>query len=201
MRDPISVKDFTALLNMAVDEHKLDPAKTYVEFTWWDGIFKPFVCTDCNNSTSTYILVFGEEPCNKFSLKHKGFDIPTGFYINKTAVYADQVLHRPLTVKNLLGSDMAEFDNVKFLFANSPINYYVDINPFKTRVYKNMGDETILALYAEDRDSGEWMPFSRMSGSRIELVDDSRAWMASDACDGPAEPDPPSIDECTGCAI
>lgn len=192
MREPISVKDFMALLNMAVDEHKLDPAKTYVEFTWWDGIFKPLTCTDCNNSTSTYILVFGEEPCNKFSLKHKGFDIPTGFYINKTAVYTDQVLHRPLTVKNLLGGDMAEFDNVKFLFANSPINYYVDINPFRTRVYKNMGDETILALYAEDRDSGEWMPFSGMSGSRIELVDDSRARMASDACDGPAEPDPPA---------
>ena len=202
MREPISVKDFTALLNMAVDEHKLDPAKTYVEFTWWDGIFKPLVCTDCNNSTSTYILVFGDEPCNKFRTKRNGLEVPTGFYIDRSAVYADQVLHRPLTVSRLLNSsDMANFSNVKFLFANSPINYYVDINPFKTRVYRNMGDETILALYAEDRDSGEWMPFSMMSGFKIWLIDDSRARIASDACDGPAEPDPPSIDECAGCAI
>ena len=195
MREPISVKDFTALLNMAVDEHKLDPNKTYVEFTWWDGIFKPLVCTDCNSGTSTYILVFGDEPCNKFHTRCNGFEVTTGFYINRSAVYADQVLHRPLTVSRLLNSsDMANFNNVKFLFSNSPINYYVDINPFRTRVYRNMGGETILALYAEDRDSGEWMPFSRMSGSRIELVDDSRMCVASDEY-GSAEPDPPAETE------
>ena len=193
MRESISAKDFITLLNMAVDEHKLNSNKTYVEFTWWDNIFKPLVCTDYNSGMSTYILVFGNELCNKFSANRNGLEVPTGFYIDKNAIYADQVLRRPLTVGRLLNdSYMKNFNNVKFLFSNSPINYYVDINPFKTRVYRNMGDETILALYAEDRDSSEWRPFSRMSGSKIELVDDSRMCVASGAYDS-TESDPESI--------
>ena len=79
-----------------------------------------------------------------------------------------------MTVSKIMDSKfMLQFDTVKFLFSNSPINYYVDINPYKTRVYKNRGGETILALYAEDRDSGEWQPISGMKPDHIMLIDNN----------------------------
>ena len=143
MREPISAADFNKLLHMAVDEHRLDPENTYIEFTWWDGVFRPLTCTDCDSSS--FILVFGDDRCNTFGVKREGLDMPTGFYVFKDAVYANQVLHRPLTVKNVMDGRLTDFDGVKFLFSNSPVNYYVDINPFKTRVYRNLGGETILA--------------------------------------------------------
>ena len=70
-------------------------------------------------------------------------------------------------------SFMLQFYDVEFLFSNSPINYYVGINPFKTCIYKNRSNDTILALYAEDRDSGEYKSFSKMIPSYIHMTDDS----------------------------
>ena len=79
-----------------------------------------------------------------------------------------------MTVSQIMDSRfMLQFDTVKFLFSNSPVNYRVDVNPYKTRVYKNQAGDTILALYAEDRDGGEWRPISGMKPDHIRLIDDS----------------------------
>ena len=164
------------LLHMAVDRHGLDPANTYIEFTWWDNVFKPMTGFDCGmaGDKSWGILVFGDKNCNTFHKRDDGIVVPTGFWINRDAVYMDQVVHRPTTLKSLMDSPMLlEQDEVRFLFANSPINYYVYINPFKTRVYRNWAKECVLAIYADDRDSGEYRPFSELKPGHIELIDDN----------------------------
>jgi hypothetical protein len=66
---------------------------------------------------------------------------------------------------------------VKFLFCSSPINYFVGINPFKTRIYKNRNDETILSLYVDDRDSGEYSSIEKLK------ADDIRIFTEYDAAD------------------
>ena len=168
--------ELNSLLHMAVDRHGLDPAKTYIEFTWWDNVFKPMTDFDCgmDGDKSWGLLVFGEENCNTFYKRSDGIVVPTGFWINKDAVYIDWVVHRPKTLKWLMDDPMLlEHDEVRFLFANSPINYYVGINPFKTRVFRNMANECVLAFYADDRDSGEFRPFSELKPDHIELIDDS----------------------------
>lgn len=174
MREPISTKDFNKLLHMAVEKYGLDPAKTYVEFTWWDKKYRPLDITDCNWEKSEFVMVFGDTLCNTFYKNGDGFVIPTGFWILENAAYAEQVVHRPMRVSQLMDDEfMLQFDTVKFLFSNSPVNYRVDVNPYKTRVYRNRAGETILALYAEDRDGGEWRPISEMKPDYIGLVDDS----------------------------
>lgn len=164
--------ELNKLLHMAVDKHSLDPKNTFVEFTWWDdGVFRPLTDIDCDRGKSRFIMVFGDELCNGRWKNRDGFVIPTGFYIWKDAKSMDKVVHRPLTVSQLIDNEfMLEFENVGFLFSNSPINYWVDINPFKTRVYKNDNGETILSFYAEDRDSGEWLPFSSMTPDSIKQI-------------------------------
>jgi len=52
----------------------------------------------------------------------------------------------------------------------SPKNFSVDVNPFKTVVYKNIAKDNVLALYADDRDSGEFKPFSELKPGNIKLV-------------------------------
>ena len=42
-----------------------------------------------------------------------------------------------------------------------------------SRRCRNRAGETILALYAEDRDSSEWQPISRMKPDHIRMIDDS----------------------------
>ena len=171
-RHLITTQQFNKLLQLAVDKYQLDPKKTYVEITWWDDVFKPLCLTDCDWEDSCSILLFGSTPCNSY--KHLANDIkfPTGFWIWNDATYADKVLHRPMNVDWLLNSSfMAQFDNVKFLFENSPVNYYVDINPFKTRVYRNREGETILCFYVDDRDSGEWQPFDVLTEKSIKMFD------------------------------
>lgn len=172
MNKPITTTDFNKLLHMAVDKHKIDPYNTYVEFTWRDdGMFRPLTCTDCVRKKNQFIMVFGDNLCNVRWKNKDGYTIPTGFYIWKDAKSIYQVTHRPLTVNKLMDSKfMLEFDTVGFLFANSPINYLVDINPFKTRIYKNDDGETILAFYAEDRDFGEWRPMSNMTPDHIKMI-------------------------------
>lgn len=59
MNDPITTIEFNRLLHMAVDKYNLDPNSTYVEFTWWDGVFKPLICTDCDRKKNQFIMVFG----------------------------------------------------------------------------------------------------------------------------------------------
>lgn len=166
--------ELNSLLHIAVSRYGLDTENTYVEFTWWNHVFKPLVQFDCDSSgdKSWGMLVFGNENCNTFRKISDGVVVPTGFWINKNAVYIDQVVHRPVTLKALLNNPMLlEHDEVKFLFSNSPVNYYVGINPFKTVVYKNIAGESILAFYADDRDSGEMRPFSDLTPSDIKLVE------------------------------
>lgn len=171
MNEPMTTTELNNLLHMAVDKYNLDPKNTYVEFTWWDNMFKPLTGIDCNNNKNMFIMVFGDELCNVRWKNRDGYVIPTGFYIWKDAKSIDRVVHRPLTVSQLIDDEfMLEFDTVGFLFSNSPINYWVDINPFKTRVYKNSEGETILSFYAEDRDSGEWQPFSAMTPDSIKQI-------------------------------
>ena len=168
--------ELNSLLHMAVDRHGIDPAKTYIEFTWWDKVFKPMIEFDYggNGNRSWGSLVFGDENCNTFHERDDGIVVPTGFWIYKDAVYADQVVNRPTTLKWLMDNPMLlEHDEVRFLFANSPVNYYVGINPFKTRVFKNWAKEWVLAFYADDRDGGEYRPFSELEPRHIELIDDS----------------------------
>lgn len=171
MNDMMTTREFNQLLHMAVQKYSLDPSKTYIECTWWDKVFKPFTITDCNWEKSEFIIVFGDTPCNTF---HDGVVIPAGFWVFSNAVYIEQVVHRPMTASEIIDNEfMLQFDNVKFMFASSPVNYRIDINPYKTCVYKNRANETILALHVEDRDGGEWQPFSSMTSDSIKLVDDS----------------------------
>ena len=174
-REPLTTLELNGLLHMATEKHKLDPEKTYVEFTWWKGVFKPLVDTDCSHDTSSYVMVFGENPCNFWkSFRHNGEHIPCGFYVLKDMVWPDRVVHRPITVSHIMDSAfMMGFKYAKFLFSSSPVNYYVDANPYKTCVYKNWANETILCFYADDRDSGEWKSISRMKADDVRLVDDS----------------------------
>lgn len=172
----IHPNELNSLLYMAVDRHGLDPDKTYIEFTWWDKVFKPMIDFDYggNGGRSWSTLVFGDENCNTFHKRSDGIVIPTGFWIYKHASYIDNVVHRPTTLKRLMDNPMLlEHDEVRFLFANSPINYYVGINPFKTRVYRNLAGECVLAFYADDRDNGEYRPFSELKPDHIELIDDN----------------------------
>ena len=172
----IHPNELNSLLHMAVDRYGLDPANTYIEFTWWDNVFKPMIEFDCgrDGEKSWGILVFGDDNCNTFYKRSDGVVVPTGFWINKNTAYIDQVVHRPTTLKWLMDNPMLlEHDEVRFLFANSPINYYVGINPFKTRVYRNLAKECVLTFYADDRDSGEYHPFSDMNPGCIAFIDDN----------------------------
>lgn len=174
MYDPITTQELNGLLHMAVEKYNLDPEKTYIEFSWWDKKYRPLNITDCDWKKSEFIMVFGDTLCNTFYENSDGVVIPTGFWIFKNAAYVEQVIHRPMTVSQIMDSRfMFQFNTVKFLFSNSPVNYGVDVNPYKTRVYKNRAGDTILALYAEDRDSGEWRPISGMKPDHIMLIDDS----------------------------
>lgn len=168
--------ELNSLLHMAVDRYGLDPTNTYIEFTWWDNVFKPMITFDCgrDGDKSWGILVFGDNNCNTFHKRSDGVVVPTGFWIDKDAMYIDWVVHRPTTLKWLMDNPMLlEHDEVRFLFANSPVNYYVGINPFETKVYKNRAKECILTFYADDRDNGEYRSFLELKPNHIELIDDS----------------------------
>ena len=194
--EPMSVQQFNQLLHMAVDKSGCDPAKMYVELTWWDGIFKPLDCVDCNNEENYSILVFGDTSINTFKLG-KNAPIPVGFYVLADMVDVNRVIHRPMTVDKLIDNKwMADFETVRFLLCGSPRNTWIEIDPFKTKIYINHNSEVILSLYVDDRDSGEWLPFSRMTPDRIEVIDDGpkdtvddcdklEDRMVSDYCDCP----------------
>ena len=173
MFEPLTTSEFNSLLHMGIHASGADPSKTYIELTWWDGVYLPLTCEDCDKRGSKHIMVFGQDKCQTYPWEVDGFVVPTGFYIWKNATSVNQVIHRPLTVDHFMDSKfMLEFNTVDFLVANSPVNYHVSINPFKTKVMVNADSDTILALYAENRDSGEWRPFSEMSTSKIQIVKD-----------------------------
>ena len=168
-------KEFQHLLDMAISRGDLNMVgldKVYVMLTWWDDVFLPLITLDGSWRTGEKICVFGsrEDACNKW---HNG--LPCAFWIAKDAVRIEQATHRPLTLKSLylMTGDKEEAPR-KFLISNSPRNVFVDINPFKTRIIRNWEGETMLCFYAEDRDSGEMVPFERMTEKDIIVIDDHK---------------------------
>lgn len=164
-------KDFNRLLDLAVEKsgEMIDATNTYVVLTWWDGKFMPLITLDGNWRDKEDYLVFGDVPCNKW---HSG--LPSAFWINTGAVRADEVVHKPKTlssVRNILNADRP---TVKFLLCASPRNMWIDINPWKTRVIRNREGETFLCLYVDDRDSGEMVPFEKMTADRIQVIDETK---------------------------
>lgn len=173
MKTKILTAEFYNYLKMIVEHHKLEPKNTYVEITWWDNVFRPLITTDCDRRESNYIMVFGRTLCNTCGKNENNEVIPTGFWIYNDAYRVEQVVHRPLTLDTIFDAKyLSDFDTVEFLFSNSPVNYWVDINPFKTKIYKNTNGETILSFYVDDRDSGEWRPISTVKPEHIKLVSD-----------------------------
>lgn len=171
----ITVKDFRHLLETAISTHMLNPENTFVEFTWWDKtIFKPLIYIDQTEHRNP-LLVFGEVNCAFYKEAGGNRVFPTGFYINQEATSAENVVCRPYTIRDAFYRSALNCDDdkmVKFMFSNSPVNYYVQIDPFKTKVYKNRNGETILTLYADDRDGGEFQPASKVEGKNIALLTD-----------------------------
>ena len=171
MKTKILTAEFYNYLKMIVEHHKLEPKNTYVEITWWENIFRPLMYTDCDRKNSKYIMIFGNTLCNIYDRNKNNGAIPTGFWIYHNAFCVEQVVHRPLTLDKIFNAKyLSDFDTVEFLFLNSPINYLVDINPFKTRIYKNGNDETILSFYVDDRDCGEWRPISEVKPEYIKVI-------------------------------
>jgi hypothetical protein len=173
MKRKILTVEFYEYLKMIIEHHKLEPKNTYVEITWWDNVFRPLMITDCDRRESKYIMVFGDTLCNIWGKNKNGEVMPTGFWIYNNAYRAEQVVHRALTLDTIFDAKyLSNFVTVDFLFSNSPINYWVDINPFKTKIYKNRNGETILSLYVDDRDSGELRPISEVRPEHIKLISD-----------------------------
>lgn len=192
----MTTKELNKLLHMAVSWGNLNPLKTYVEITWWKNVFRPLDIDDCDREKSKYIMVFGDTPCNTWGSSSNGNVIPTGFWVYEDAVCSDQVVHRPLTVSKIMDNEfMLDFDEVGFLFSNTPKNYWVDINPFRTCIYKNRDKETILALYVDDGGCDGRRPFSEMKPEYIKIIDDSPATscfgMPDEVSSMPTIPDDP----------
>lgn len=172
----MTTEEFNRLLRMAAGWHNLPLKETYVEFTWWEDKFLPLIMTDRDAAKSEFTLVFGQTPCN-FWRRHVGSHecsrVPCGFYVEADQVRPEDVVHRPLTLDYLVDREwMLDMKTVRFLFANSPVNYSVNVNPFRTRVYRNWALETVLCLYASDGGHEAKAPFSRMRPERICLIDD-----------------------------
>lgn len=171
MKTKISTAEFYDYLKMIVEHHKLEPKNTYVEITWWNNVFRPLITTDCDRRESKYIMVFGETLCNTCGKNANNEVIPTGFWIYNKAYCVNQVVHRPVTLDYIFDAEyMCSFDTVEFLFSNSPVNYWVDINPFKTRIYKNYNGETILSFFVDGGDSGKWKSISEVKPECIKLI-------------------------------
>lgn len=168
-------KDFIKLCKFAVERGNLDPKKTYCEFTWWNKTFKPITSIDGDYATKETYFIVGDSECNSWKVTRSNEPTPCGFYITSDSVWIDRVVHRPLTLHEVMhwADEYNGEGTIGFLFSNSPVNYWVGINPFRTRIYKNFAGETILCFYADDRDSGEWKSFNMMKPEHIEIYDDS----------------------------
>ena len=172
MKTKILTAEFYNYLKMIVEYHKLEPKNTYVEITWWNNVFRPLITTDCDRSRdSKYIMVFGNTTCNTCGKNANNEVIPSGFWIYNDAYRAEQVVQRPLTLDKIFDAKcLSDVDTVEFLFSNSPVNYCVDINPFRTKIYKNGNGETILSFYVDD--IGEWRYISKVKPENIKIIFD-----------------------------
>lgn len=166
-------KEFQRLVDMAISRGGLKEVgldKVYVMLTWWKDEFRPLVSIDGDWSTGEKICVFGsdDQKCNKW---HDG--LPCAFWISSKSVRFESAVHRPYSVDILLslinGSNPEA--PTKFLICGSPKNMFVEINPFKTRILRNWGEETMLCLYVENRFGCEVVPFEKMTENRIEVID------------------------------
>ena len=146
--------------------------KVYVMLTWWNDEFRPLLDLDGSWRTGEKICVFGsrEDACNKW---HNG--LPCAFWIAKDAVRIEQATHRPETLRSLY---IMQGDNLdaprKFLISNSPVNVFVDINPFRTRIIRNWEGETMLCFYVDDHGGGGRIPFERMTEKDIIVIDEHK---------------------------
>lgn len=171
MKTKILTAEFYNYLKMIAEYHKLEPKNTYVEITWWDNIFRPLITIDCDRRNSKYIMVFGNTLCNTYGKNENNEVIPAGFWIFNDAYCVEQVVHRPLTLDKIYDAKyLSNFVTVEFLFSNSPVNYYVDINPFKTKIYKNGNGETILSFYVYGGEYGDKKCISEVKPEYIKLV-------------------------------
>lgn len=164
----MTATEFKKLLDLAISKGNIaDLEKTYVMLTWWDDKFMPLDCIDGNYRMNESYLVFGDTPCNKW---HNG--IPCAFCIDDEAVHIEDVARRPVSLQRVVNAFKHDNDGtVKFLLCNSPKNVWVDINPFRTMVIRNQGHETMLCFYVDDRDSGEMVPFDRITEDNIKVID------------------------------
>lgn len=157
---------------MIVEHHKLEPKNTYIEITWWNNVFRPLITTDCDRKNSTYVVVFGNTSCNTCGKNINGEVMPAGFWIYNEAYRAEQFVQRPLTLDKIFDAKhLCNFDSVEFLFSNSPVNYCVNINPFRTKIYKNGNGETILSFYVDD--IGEWKHISEVKPENIKVIEET----------------------------
>ena len=171
MKTKILTAEFYNYLKMIIEYHKLEPKNTYVEITWWNNVFRPLITTDCDRRDSKYIVVFGNTSCNTCGKNINGEVMPAGFWIYNNAYCAEQVVQRPLTLDKIFDAKcLSDVDTVEFLFSNSPVNYCVDINPFRTKIYKNGNGETILSFYVDD--IGEWRYISKVKPENIKIIFD-----------------------------
>lgn len=172
MKTKILTAEFYNYLKMIIEHHKLEPKNTYVEITWWNNVFRPLITTDCDRKDSNYIVVFGNTSCNTCGKNINGEVMPAGFWIYNDAYRAEQVVQRPLTLDKIFDAKcLSDVDTVEFLFSNSPVNYCVDINPFRTKIYKNGNGETILSFYVDD--IGEWRYISKVKPENIKMISES----------------------------
>ena len=172
MKTKILTAEFYNYLKMIIEHHKLEPKNTYVEITWWNNVFRPLITTDCDRKNSIYIMVFGNTSCNTCGKNANNEVIPSGFWIYNDAYRAEQVVQRPLTLDKIFDAKcLSDVDTVEFLFSNSPVNYCVDINPFRTKIYKNGNGETILSFYVDD--IGEWRYISKVKPENIKVISES----------------------------
>ena len=172
MKTKISTAEFYNYLKMIVEHHKLEPKNTYVEITWWKNVFLPLITTDCDRKNSTYVVVFGNTPCNTCGKNINGEVMPAEFWIFNNAWCVEQVVQRPLTLDKIFDAKyLSDFDTVEFLFSNSPVNYCVNINPFWTKIYKNGNGKTILSFYVDDID--EWTHISEVKPENIKVIEET----------------------------
>ena len=168
-KDGINMKknEFKYMLNIIQQKlGGIDPTKVFVEFTWWAGKYKPLIAFDCDMETNTNILVFGNEECGKNT---KSYPYPTYSYgIPKYAITLDKVIKMV---------EIAQFDEINFLLMSDdvPVNCFVDINPFKTKLFIKpipKYDKHVLAFFASDGGSESKKSIYKLTTNSIEIVKD-----------------------------
>lgn len=168
MREKLTNKQLVTLLQMACDKVGItDLSKVGLAIRWWQN-FRPCISLDREYLTDEQIVVFADD----VSMSTWEEDTPCGFYINKGVKLAEMVTNYPLSVDKVLVflSHEEEEHPVKLLMAHDPINYEIEIDPFKTLISSNFLNECVLSLHVDYRDSGEWKPFKMLESRHIKTV-------------------------------